>query len=80
MHVSLNIALAIGRSIIVQLTSCLTGLDLAKQVKLMIIQQSQAAESKQNKQEVSRSTEILPLKLVFSGQSYGYLHTLSSQL
>ena len=49
-----------GGSIIVQLT-CLTGLDLTNQVKLLQIQHSKAAESKDNKHEVSR-TLILPFK------------------
>ena len=43
------------------LTSCLTGLDLTKQVKLLFIHKSKAAEFTQNKQEVSRSAMILPL-------------------
>ena len=48
------------------ITSCLTGLDLTRQVKLFFIQHEQSAESKQNKQEVSH-TVILTLKLVLSG-------------
>ena len=47
----------------------LTGLDLTKQVMLMLIQQKQAAESKENKQSVSRIVR-LPLRLVFSGLIY----------
>ena len=39
-------------SITVRLNSCLTRLELTKQVKLLFIQQKKAAESKQNKQEV----------------------------
>ena len=51
--------LTIGGSICVRLTSCLTGLDKTEQVKLFLFNISKAAESKQNKQEVS-CTEILP--------------------
>ena len=58
--------LTIGGSITVRTTSCLTGLDLTRQVKLFFIQHEQSAESKQNKQEVSQ-TVILTLKLVLSG-------------
>ena len=47
------------------MTSCLTGLDLSKKAKLFNFIISKAAESKQNKQGVSR-TLILPLKLLFS--------------
>ena len=47
----------------------LTGLDLTKQVMLMLIQQKQAAKSKENKQSVSRIVR-LPLRLVFSGLIY----------
>ena len=54
--------LTIGGCTTVQLTSCLTVLDLAKQVKLLLIQHEQ---NKQNKHEVSY-TVILPLQLVFS--------------
>ena len=61
--------LTIGGSINVQLTSCLTGLDLTKQGMLMLIQQKQAAKSKENKQSVSRIVR-LPLRLVFSGLIY----------
>ena len=47
----------------------LTGLDLTKQGMLMLIQQKQAAKSKENKQSVSRIVR-LPLRLVFSGLIY----------
>ena len=53
-------------TITVQMTSCLTSLDLSKQIKLLFIQQRKAVNFKQNK-HVSR-TVILPLKLVFSDQ------------
>ena len=45
--------------------ACLTGSDLNKQANMLLIQHRQAAQSKQNKQDVSH-TVILPLKLVFS--------------
>ena len=49
-------------SIIVWLTSCLTGLHLTKQVNLKLIQHSQkAAKSKQNKQEVGRAVILSPM-------------------
>ena len=66
---SIQRTLTIWESINVQLTSCLTGLDSTKHIKLMLIQHKKAAESKQNKQEVSH-TVILPIKLVFSGISH----------
>ena len=45
--------LAKGGSItVLQLTSLLTGLNLTRQLKLLLIQLIKAAESKQNKQEV----------------------------
>ena len=47
-------------SITVQLTSYLTDLDLAKQVKLLLINISKEAKSKQVKEEVSHIV-ILPL-------------------
>ena len=53
-------------SITERLTSCLTGLDLSKQVKLLLIQYKQSRRTKQNKQEVSRTVK-LPLNLMFSG-------------
>ena len=62
----------IGGSITVWLTSCLTGLDLNKQVKLFFIQISKAADSAQNKQDVSH-TVILPIQFVFS--AFTVLHT-----
>ena len=55
----------IGESITLQLTSCLTGLDLTKQENFGSFNISKAAESKQHKQEI-RWTVILPLKLGFS--------------
>ena len=57
--------LTIGGSITEHLASCLIGLDLTKQVKLLQIQQRQSADSKYCKQEVSQ-TVILPLNLVVS--------------
>ena len=51
--------LTIGENITVRLTSCLTGLDLAKQVKLLFLNLRKAAESNQNKHGVS-CTMILP--------------------
>ena len=47
-----------------QLTSCLTGLDLTKQVNLLLFNTHKAAESKLVKQEVS-FTVILPLTKYF---------------
>ena len=54
--------LTIGGCITEWLTSCLTGLDLTKQEKLLIIQHKQSSWNR----SVSL-TLILPLKLVFSG-------------
>ena len=45
----------------------LTGLDLTKQVKLLFINISKTAKSKQNKQEVS-CTVLLPLKVALFGK------------
>ena len=53
-------------SITVRLNSCLTRLELTKQVKLLFIQQKKAAESKQNKQEVRHTMIGTSLKLAFS--------------
>ena len=47
-------------SITVQLTSCLTRLDLTKQVNLLLFNISKATESKQVKREVS-CTVTIPL-------------------
>ena len=45
--------------------TCLTGLDLTKQVKLFLIQHKQSSLIQQNKQV--NFTVILPFKFVFSG-------------
>ena len=46
---SLQRTLTIGESITVRLTSCLTSLDLTKQVKLLFVQHNQSTWIQQNK-------------------------------
>ena len=54
---------------IVQLTSCLTGMDLTKQVIMGSFNIGKAAESIKNKQEVS-CTAILHLKLMLPASAH----------
>ena len=58
-----NQILTIGGSINIPLTSCLTCLDLTKQVNLLLNDISKAAESYHNKQEVN-CTVTLPFSEV----------------
>ena len=53
----------------VRLTSCLTGLDLTKQVKLLFIQHLQSSWIQKNNYEFGH-TVILPLGLVFAEQTH----------
>ena len=70
--------ITIGGGFTVRLTSSLTGLDLTNQVKLIVIQHSKAAESKQNKQEVSRAVIRPPMVIVLWYEvSTGFFVTIS---
>ena len=60
--------LTIRESINLHLTSCLAGLDLTKQVKMLFLQHKQRSWNQKNKQKASH-TVIFPLKLVFSAQT-----------